>query len=77
MQSLCDLKISYVFKFKISITYLYRENKVVLTAIIISALSELQEVLFSVGNSFLLAFLLLVLLLVSDFIIIFAVGNKT
>lgn len=48
----------------------------VLTAIIISALSELQEVLFSVGNSFLSSFLLLVLLLVSDIIIIFAVGNK-
>ena len=34
------------------------------------------EVLFSVGNSFLSAFLLLVLLLVSDIIIIFAIGNK-
>lgn len=33
-------------------TYLYRENKVVLTAIIIRVLSDLQEVLFSVGNSF-------------------------
>ena len=62
--------------YKISITYLYRENKVVLTAIIIRVLSDLQEVLFSVGNSFLSSFLLLVLLLVSDIIIIFALVTK-
>lgn len=59
-----------------SITYLYRENKATLIAIIIRVLSDLQEVLFSVGNSFLSAFLLLVLLLVSDIIIIFALVTK-
>ena len=62
--------------YKMSITYLYRENKATLIAIIIRVLSDLQEVLFSVGNSFLSAFLLLVLLLVSDIIIIFALVTK-
>lgn len=69
-------KSSYVSNYKISITYLYRESKVILTAIIIRVLSDLQEVLFFVGNSFLSAFLLLVLLLVSDIIIIFALVTK-
>ena len=62
--------------YKMSITYLYRENKATLIAIIIRVLSDLQEVLFSVGNSFLSSFLLLVLLLVSDIIIIFALVTK-